>query len=479
MRPRAAAAGLALLLAAACTAPAPPRSEGTTSTAEAAAMSTCKPPEPPVPAETPATIDVVEEAYYCVFAHHYKGATVDAGQMLTDGFIALTQELSRSGRDLAAAVMPPLQGDRWKDWQAFEATFRKITDRLPDDVDEKLAVVTLEAMLASLSTNHTTWIHDDPPRHPDFHNGDMYSLGLLTNVTSLQAGNDLGGALGPLFVTTVLGGAAEKAGLRPGDVIEAVNGESPFVGGRLTSAIKQVYPRYPEARPVRLQLLREPTGRRWSVELRPGLFQPDLALLQGVTSKRLGDVAYLKVTGFAPQVADRIFRVLSRLGSQRPLKGLVLDMRGNTGGREEEVNRLLGAFARGKVTGHHCSPDGTCRPAKTDDSVAPLDLPLVVLTDRGCVSACEHFSSAAQALGVGKLVGTRTGGVVFGLPKPYLLGNGTLLQLPTTHHLGVHREEIDEVGVAPDVHLPLTAADVAAGRDPALDKALSLLGSSS
>jgi carboxyl-terminal processing protease len=212
------------------------------------------------------------------------------------------------------------------------------------------------------------------------------------------------------------------------------------------------------------------------VTLKPGLYQPDPATLQPVTSKLLQDgIAYVRLDGFAPDAADRVFRVISRLGTGRTLTGVVLDLRGNGGGSPDEVNRLLGGFAHGKVTAYQCAVDGTCETMRTDDSVALLNLPLVVLTDRGCASACEHFSSAVKDLHLGRLVGTRTAGAVSGPAQPYLLSNNTVLGFPSKHHLAPNREVIDRVGVAPDHHVPLTPKDAAAGRDPALARALTLL----
>ncbi|MEV4896658.1 S41 family peptidase, partial [Nonomuraea sp. NPDC055795] len=141
----------------------------------------------------------------------------------------------------------------------------------------------------------------------------------------------------------------------------------------------------------------------------------------------------------------------------------------------DEVNRLLGAFAHGKVTAYQCSPDGTCDTMRTDDGVALLGLPFVVLTDRACASACEHFSAAVKDHGLGKLVGTRSAGAVSGPAQGYLLSNNTMLSLPSQHHLAPNREVIDRVGVAPDHYVPATPEDVAAGRDAALAKALTLL----
>ncbi|MEU4835612.1 S41 family peptidase [Streptosporangium sp. NPDC023615] len=481
-----AAAGLALLLTAACTAPAPPRAQ-----ASPAAATVCARPQGPPQAETATTIDVVEQAYLCILGNYYGGATLDARSLLTAGFAALTRELVRRGRDVPEATMPALTGDRKADWAAFETAYRTVTDRVPD-LREKLAVTVLEAVVAALDDNHARWAHD-VRRPPDFYDGDGYGLGLQANVTGPQADGDPGAVPPPLFVTAVQGGAARAAGLRPGDVIESIDGSAPFAGDEAGPVVAALYPRYPEARPVRLRLLRQATGRRWTVTLRPGLYRRDLADLQVVRSELLnadgadagdaaggadagtGEVAYVRMTGFAPDSANRVFKAVSRLRTGRTLSGLVLDLRGNGGGSPVEATRLVSAFARGEVTAYQCTVDGRCAAMRTDDTVEPLHLPLVVLVDRGCASACEHFTSAVKDLRAGRLVGTRTAGVISGPAQPYLLADNTVLSFPARHHLGPEREVIDRIGVPPDHQVAPTPQDAAAGRDPVLAKALTLL----
>lgn len=465
---RVAAAGLALLLAAACTAPPPPRGETGT-----AAGTVCAPPKGAPGKETATTIEVVEQAYFCILGNYHSGATPDARSLLTAGFTALTQELNRNGRDLPDAVMPTLTGDLKADWAAFETVYRKITGQVPG-LRDKLTVATLEAIVAALDDEHASWAHD-VGQPPDYHDGDGYGLGLEANVNASQADGGLAAAVPPLFVTTVQGGAAQAAGLRPGDVIESINGSAPFIDGKATRAIAALYPRYPQARPVELSLLRQSTGRRRSVTLQPGLFQRDLADLQVVRSKPLDDVAYVRVTGFLPDSADRILRAIFRLRRGRTLSGVVLDLRGNSSGSATEATRLLSAFVHGKVTSYHCTAGDTCQSLRTDDTVELLGLPLVVLTDRGCASACEHFASAVKDLRAGRLVGTRTAGMVSGPAQSYLLTNNTILNLPAEHHLGPNREVVDRIGVPPDHYVPPTPEDAAAGRDPALAEALTLL----
>jgi carboxyl-terminal processing protease len=100
---------------------------------------------------------------------------------------------------------------------------------------------------------------------------------------------------------------------------------------------------------------------------------------------------------------------------------------------------------------------------------------LVVLTDRNCASACDAFSGAVKDLHLGSLVGTRTSGIVSGANSGYLLDDGSALAMPSKHELSADHELINGIGVAPDYHLPLTAADVSTGHDPDIAKALTLL----
>jgi carboxyl-terminal processing protease len=106
-----------------------------------------------------------------------------------------------------------------------------------------------------------------------------------------------------------------------------------------------------------------------------------------------------------------------------------------------------------------------------------LHLPLAVLTNRDCESACDMFASAVKDQHLGTLIGNRTAGLT-GAAAVFsrLLNNGTALQLTTKTFLGAGHEIIDGIGVPPDYYIPLTAKDVATGHDPDIAKALALLG---
>jgi carboxyl-terminal processing protease len=171
-----------------------------------------------------------------------------------------------------------------------------------------------------------------------------------------------------------------------------------------------------------------------------------------------------------------VLQAITNLAKSAKLRGLILDQRGNGGGAPPEVSWLLGAFIHGAAYAYDCDVHGSCPATYTDKNVPLLHLPLVVLTDRNCASACDAFSGAVKDLRLGSLVGTRTAGIVSAPAAPYLLDDASLIILPAKRELSAHHELINGISVAPDYYVPLTAHDLSTGHDPDIAKALTLLG---
>jgi carboxyl-terminal processing protease len=443
----------------------------TASTAPACARQTA----PTTPPPTPTTITTLQQAYHCILAHYYGGPVLDHRTLLAAAFAGFTQELQRRGHDQPTATLPALTGNRDRDWAAFRAVYQQVTGRLPADpgLRQTLAAAAINAMVASLHDNHARWVRSLRP--PGANADDAYGLG-IAGLSGVQGSTADPAATPPLFVTSVLAESpAARQGVRPGDVIVAVNGAPPFAGGALSQGVvARINQQYPQRQTVRLRLHRPATGRTWTAAITPARFQS----APPTASARLlrGDIAYLRLPEFFPGAADQALRAIASLRSGRTLGGVVLDLRGNgRGGAPAEVARLLGAFTHGKITSYDCDVGGTCMPNHTDDTVPLLGLRLVALVDRGCASACEDFSAAVKDLGLGTLVGTRTAGGVAGPATSYLLDDHSVLRLPERHHLGANKELIDTIGVAADHHAPLTANDLSSGRDPGVATALRLL----
>lgn len=436
-----------------------------------------EPTGPPVPV-TPTTVDTIGQAYRCLLDHYVSGAALDDRVLLAGAFAGLAQELARRRLDRPDATAPALRGDRDLDWNAFRAAYRRITDRLPADpqVRQAVAAATITGLISSLNDDHAGWIH--PVLPPEYQPGQAYGLGLTTSPLTLVAMTAPAVALPPLFIAGVLGGPAAARGLRPGDVIAAVDGAPPFVDGVPSpGVITLLSQQYPRAGPVRLTVHRPATGRTWAVTLTPALYSPTPAATTPVTARLVaGDIADVRLAAFAPGAADQVRAAVADLRrSAGQLRGLVLDLRGNAGGAPSEVARLLGGFTHDRIWSYDCDAADSCTPNRTDDTVPLLSLPLVVLTDRDCASACDAFSAAVKDLHLGTLIGTRTAGIVSGPATGYLLDDNSLLRIPARHQKGAAGEIVDGIGVPPDLQIPLTAHDLSTGRDPDLAAAITQL----
>ncbi|MEU8172319.1 S41 family peptidase [Microbispora hainanensis] len=429
--------------------PAPAAQAGVTRAASggACARITAPPPE----SAPPTSVNTLRQAYECVLDNYYGGPALDSKVLLRDALAAYTRELVRRGADKSGLRLPELTGDRDADWAAFAEMVGA------GDPDALHAAIT--GMVAGLHDDHARVEKITPP--PE---GGPVGTG-IAGLSAAQGPQLDPAARPPLFITRVLPGSpADKAGIRPGDIVEKVDGIPAFIGDRVNQSLVEVF----ASRTVRLTLRRPTTGRVRTVRLTEG---PLRKQERAVTSKRLpGGVTHVTVPGFFEGAADQAIAAL-----KNTLKAAVIDLRGNGGGSPREVTRLLGAFAHGKVTSYFCPLTGDCTANRTDDTVPLLGLRLVVLTDRACASACEDFSAAVKDNGLGTLVGTRTAGAVSGPAEAYLLDDNSVLLLPTVRHLGPAREIVDTVGVPVDHYAPMTALDLAKGRDPGLAKALSLL----
>jgi carboxyl-terminal processing protease len=281
-------------------------------------------------------------------------------------------------------------------------------------------------------------------------------------------------AVGPLHVTDVSpAGAAAAAGIKLGDEIVTVNDIPPYANGKLATGVLDWLSTPPIGTPVKITLHRPATDETLTVTLNPAAGR---GTPPAVEAKLVDNtIAYVRFPSFGPGSADKALAAIADLRKTTQLRGVVLDLRGNGGGSPAEVARLTGALAHGKIINYSCDVRGKCTPNYTDDSVPLLNLPLVALTDRVCASACDAFSGAVKDLKLGTLVGTRTAGAVSGPARAFYLEDYSGLVLPGLHQVSANKQIINTIGVAPDHYAPMTAADLSAGRDPGLAKAVSLL----
>jgi carboxyl-terminal processing protease len=169
---------------------------------------------------------------------------------------------------------------------------------------------------------------------------------------------------------------------------------------------------------------------------------------------------------------------MSRLGvcAQDDCQGIVLDLRGNPGGFVDAALKVSSEFiAEGPVfwqedaNGERRATQSTGEGVATDEEIE-----IVLLVDRGSASASEIVAGALKDTGRATLVGETTFGKGTVQEWTQLDGAGGF-RLTVAKWLTPNQTWIHEKGIDPDVAVTLPA-ELEPNEDPALDKALELLG---
>ena len=264
---------------------------------------------------------------------------------------------------------------------------------------------------------------------------------------------------------------AQRAGLRVGDVIIAANGRR-LAGLAAQAAIALI--KGPARTAVTLRVRR---GRRTFTK-RVTRERIDIPTVQSRIANAGGKrAAYIALSTFGSRKAHVEMTAAIRRAKRRTAKGIVLDLRGNTGGLITEAQLVASMFLK---SGPIVTTRGRAVRQQTLSALGqPVadDLPTVVLVDRDTASASEIVAGALQDRKRATLVGTRTFGK--GIFQEILsLDNGGALDitvgqyfLPSGRNIGGPGTKPGR-GLQPDVR---ATDDPKTRRDEALDKALAVL----
>jgi carboxyl-terminal processing protease len=273
-----------------------------------------------------------------------------------------------------------------------------------------------------------------------------------------------------MAVSTRPGSPAERAGIRPGDILRSIDGRHSR----------------PLAAPIGERLLRGAPGSTVKlVVLRAGSEPLDVSVVRERLSptapkaRVLEDGAgYLRIAEFQPRVADEVrseVESLKRSGARR----IVLDLRGAAFGAPAEGVWVAELFVRGGVLAKLSSARAGEELFQGDPSRVVFEGPLAVLVDNGTAGAGEIVAGAILDAGRGDLVGEPTFGRA-AEQKTVPLPEGGLV-LTTGKYTTPKGTVIHGRGLSPSVAVARTQDDedqpapAGTAKDPQLDKALELL----
>jgi carboxyl-terminal processing protease len=248
---------------------------------------------------------------------------------------------------------------------------------------------------------------------------------------------------------------AEKAGLKTGDLIIEVDGQS-IIGDDLSEQVAKV--RGPAGSVVKLTIVRG-EDKPFAAEVTRATIEIKL-----VESRMIGDVAYVALSKFdSTTTAQQLNDVIKPLLANNP-RGLVFDLRGNPGGFLDQAIAVADIFLDKGVVLYERRKDGTETVFRSDNSGIAQDIPLVVLINGGSASAAEIVAGAIQDRGRGKLIGEKSFGKG-SVQQINRLSDGSQLRVTIAHWFTPNNRGIHGDGLEPDM-------TVAASDDPKLDPQL-------
>ncbi|MGI6684425.1 MAG: S41 family peptidase [Bacillota bacterium] len=238
-------------------------------------------------------------------------------------------------------------------------------------------------------------------------------------------------------VNPMPGSPAEKAGLKPGDIIIRVDGKS--VQGLSSSEVSGKI-RGLEGTKVTVSVVRDGKGLDFTM-VRTAITLPSLEY------RLIGPgIGYINLYSFTSDSPQEMEEALDELQAQK-METLVLDLRDNPGGLLDVAIDIAGNFVpKGAIV--HVVQKGnreyTLRSFKT-----PRGIPVVVLVNEGTASAAEILAGAIQDAKTGILVGNKTYGKGC-VQTIFSLSNGGGLKLTTAKYLTRARQDIHGKGLTPD-----------------------------
>ncbi|MGD8740808.1 MAG: S41 family peptidase [Desulfobacterales bacterium] len=285
-----------------------------------------------------------------------------------------------------------------------------------------------------------------------------------------------------VIVTPLDGSPAQKAGLQPGQIILAVNGQD-ITDLNLFQVVKRISG--PAGTSVALRIFDSKTDLTREVSLVRAAIT-----MNNVTWRRLSakGVAHLRIAAFSKGVTGDLKKALDAI-LKKGLNGLILDLRNNPGGLLNEAISTASQFlSEGKVLLEK-DADGRITSLAVEKGGLARSIPMVVLMNNGTASAAEIVVGALQDHGRASLVGLTTFGTGTVLEQ-FPLSDGSALLLAVQEWLTPNGNQIWHKGIPPDFVVSLsegvaplfpeeeqgmTLQQLKASRDTQLLKALELV----
>ena len=323
--------------------------------------------------------------------------------------------------------------------------------QIKTDDDAKVAI---DTMLASLDDPYSRYMSKS--EYLEQNNSINSKItGIGVNISSVA---------GKIHIVSVMDGTpAQFANLLPKDVITAIDGKE--VNGLSLSEVANLV-RGPENSFVNITILRN-NDKLTKRVMRKGI--KIKTVKSSVIDKNIG---YIQITSFIGSTTPNEF--LEALEKTKSTKGLILDLRGNTGGLLPNAVFIANLFIpKGNIVSI-VGRNGNKYDINAQDTEFSIHKPTIVLVDGNSASASEILSGALKDYNKAKLLGTKTYGKGM-VQKIIPMPNETGINLTVAKYLTPKGTDINKKGITPDISVNFSIKDVKNNNDIQLQTAKNVL----
>ncbi len=334
--------------------------------------------------------------------------------------------------------------------QAWDTIHQQYVDRSALQPKE-LTYGAISGMVDALGdTGHSAFLTPDMVK--DLHNmerGEFKGVGLEIRLKDGRV----------VVVAPIDGSPAQRAGVRPGDIILKV-GDQDISDWPLNRVVDHITGR--PGTKVSLTLQDPNTARTRQVTL----LRTSIKVHEVTWCRVPGtDIAHVRLSSFESGVTKDLRRALDQLQHEQ-LKGIILDMRNNPGGLLDEAVGVASQFLKNGVVLQAKNAKGELEPVPVEKGGLSPDAPLAVLVNQGSASAAEIVAGALQDQRRASLVGEQTFGTGTVLQE-FRLRDGSALLLAVEEWLTPDGRSFWHKGIAPqyNVVLPPEASPLLPGAE--------------
>ena len=347
---------------------------------------------------------------------------------------------------------------------------RALLDRYyvrPENLDDQsLFEAAVNGMIGILNDSGTFYVTPDDFQTSTTLTGSFDGIG----ATVSQQGGDI------VIVAPIKDTPAEKAGLKSGDIILKVDGESTS-GWTVEKTVLRI--RGERGTPVTITIehddgrVQDYTLTRATVQVDSVQTTPPGGVLRTASGQEVRDIGYIQIQEFSRRTAQELDSAI-KAEVARGVKGLIVDVRYNGGGLLDTTVSSADLFLdNGTILTERDQSGRETDFVAKQGQTAP-NIPIVVLQNRFSASASEVLAAALQENDRATIVGEKSFGKGT-VNSPRELSDGGALYVTIAEWLTPNGRLINNVGVAPDIEVIPTDLEIDQRLDPQVFKAIEVL----